>query len=103
MTKRLRMHNCGQECRNPRNKCALQPGHSLMDWIRLGSSGKDLTGVGPKAGHLSVSSDTDAYLTCSKRLEYSSRRPRRPNSVVGDGSKSESRQLALRTCLGSAQ
>ncbi|KAJ8915131.1 hypothetical protein NQ315_000383 [Exocentrus adspersus] len=39
---------------NPRNKCALQPGHSLMDWIRLGSSGKDLTGVGPRAGHLSV-------------------------------------------------
>ncbi|KAI5642151.1 cytochrome b5-like heme/Steroid binding domain-containing protein [Phthorimaea operculella] len=24
----------------------LQPGHSLMDWIRLGNSGKDLTGVG---------------------------------------------------------
>jgi cytochrome-b5 reductase len=31
---------------NPRNKVALQPGHSLMDWIRLGNSGKDLTGVG---------------------------------------------------------
>ncbi|XP_039756457.1 cytochrome b5 reductase 4 isoform X2 [Pararge aegeria] len=31
---------------NPRNKCALQPGHSLMDWIRLGNSGKDLTGIG---------------------------------------------------------
>lgn len=28
---------------------ALQPGHSLMDWIRLGNSGKDLTSVG---GHL---------------------------------------------------
>lgn len=40
---------------NPRNKCSLQPGHSLMDWIRLGSSGTDLTGVGSKAGHLSVS------------------------------------------------
>ncbi|XP_060521615.1 cytochrome b5 reductase 4-like [Cylas formicarius] len=39
---------------NPRNKCALQPGHSLMDWIRLGSSGKDLTGLGPNAGTLSV-------------------------------------------------
>lgn len=25
---------------------ALLPGHSLMDWIRLGTSGKDLTGVG---------------------------------------------------------
>ncbi|XP_052743226.1 cytochrome b5 reductase 4 isoform X3 [Bicyclus anynana] len=31
---------------NPRNKCALQPGHSLMDWIRLGNSGKDLAGTG---------------------------------------------------------
>nr|CAD7444635.1 unnamed protein product [Timema bartmani] len=31
--------------RNPRNKVALQPGHSLMDWVRLGQSGKDLTGV----------------------------------------------------------
>jgi hypothetical protein len=31
---------------NPRNKVALRPGHSLMDWIRLGNSGKDLTGVG---------------------------------------------------------
>ncbi|XP_074040095.1 cytochrome b5 reductase 4 isoform X3 [Leptinotarsa decemlineata] len=39
---------------NPRNKCALQPGHSLMDWIRLGASGKDLTGVGSQAGRLSV-------------------------------------------------
>ncbi|XP_037042316.1 cytochrome b5 reductase 4 isoform X2 [Bradysia coprophila] len=31
---------------NPRNKCALKPGHSLMDWIRLGSSGCDLAGTG---------------------------------------------------------
>ncbi|XP_011695461.1 PREDICTED: cytochrome b5 reductase 4 isoform X3 [Wasmannia auropunctata] len=30
---------------NPRNKTALAPGHSLMDWIRLGNSGVDLTGV----------------------------------------------------------
>nr|CAD7433795.1 unnamed protein product [Timema monikensis] len=30
---------------NPRNKVALRPGHSLMDWVRLGQSGKDLTGV----------------------------------------------------------
>ncbi|GLV34496.1 uncharacterized protein CBL_09744 [Carabus blaptoides fortunei] len=41
--------------RNPRNKCALQPGHSLIDWIRLGKSGRDLTGVGARAGTLSVS------------------------------------------------
>ncbi|XP_055597355.1 cytochrome b5 reductase 4 isoform X2 [Uranotaenia lowii] len=33
---------------NPRNKTALKPGHSLMDWIRLGNSGVDLTGVGGK-------------------------------------------------------
>ncbi|XP_048480104.1 cytochrome b5 reductase 4 isoform X1 [Plutella xylostella] len=38
--------NTGSATGNPRNKCALQPGHSLMDWIRLGNSGKDLTGVG---------------------------------------------------------
>ncbi|KYN07523.1 Cytochrome b5 reductase 4 [Cyphomyrmex costatus] len=31
---------------NPQNKTALAPGHSLMDWIRLGNSGVDLTGVG---------------------------------------------------------
>lgn len=31
---------------NPRNKVALKPGHSLMDWVRLGNSGVDLTGVG---------------------------------------------------------
>lgn len=36
----------GSATGNPRNKIALAPGHSLMDWIRLGSSGKDLTGVG---------------------------------------------------------
>lgn len=29
-----------------RAKVALKPGRSLMDWIRLGNSGKDLTGVG---------------------------------------------------------
>lgn len=30
---------------NPRNKTALAPGHSLMDWIRLGNSGVDLSGT----------------------------------------------------------
>ena len=34
------------ETRKDRVKVALKPGRSLMDWIRLGSSGKDLTGVG---------------------------------------------------------
>ena len=33
-----------------RNKVTLTPGHSLMDWIRLGKSGKDLTGVGGRKG-----------------------------------------------------
>ncbi|KAL5009724.1 hypothetical protein ScPMuIL_012029 [Solemya velum] len=32
----------------PRNKVVLKPGHSLMDWIRLGHSGQDLTGVNGK-------------------------------------------------------
>uniref|UniRef100_A0A8W8JET7 Flavohemoprotein b5/b5R n=1 Tax=Magallana gigas TaxID=29159 RepID=A0A8W8JET7_MAGGI len=31
-----------------RNKVELKPGRSLMDWIRLGRSGEDLTGVGGK-------------------------------------------------------
>ncbi|XP_055706655.1 cytochrome b5 reductase 4 isoform X2 [Phlebotomus papatasi] len=35
----------GSATGNPRNKCALKPGHSLMDWIRLGSSGCDLAGT----------------------------------------------------------
>ncbi|XP_061393715.1 cytochrome b5 reductase 4 [Musca vetustissima] len=35
----------GSATGNPRNKCALKPGHSLMDWIRLGNSGVDLAGT----------------------------------------------------------
>lgn len=35
----------GSATGNPRNKCALKPGHSLMDWIRLGNSGVDLSGT----------------------------------------------------------
>ncbi|XP_042890447.1 cytochrome b5 reductase 4-like isoform X3 [Penaeus japonicus] len=31
---------------NPRNKTALKPGRSLMDWVRLGHSGADLAGTG---------------------------------------------------------
>lgn len=51
-----------------RNKCALAPGHSLMDWIRLGNSGNDLTGVGGKLQSVSRSElakhnkRTDAWL-----------------------------------------
>uniref|UniRef100_A0A1I8PDS4 Cytochrome b5 heme-binding domain-containing protein n=2 Tax=Stomoxys calcitrans TaxID=35570 RepID=A0A1I8PDS4_STOCA len=37
--------NTGSATGNPRNKCALKPGHSLMDWIRLGNSGADLSGT----------------------------------------------------------
>uniref|UniRef100_W8BMG6 Cytochrome b5 reductase 4 n=2 Tax=Ceratitis capitata TaxID=7213 RepID=W8BMG6_CERCA len=37
--------NTGSATGNPRNKCALKPGHSLMDWIRLGNSGVDLAGT----------------------------------------------------------
>uniref|UniRef100_A0A1Q3FWM9 Putative cytochrome b5 reductase 4 n=1 Tax=Culex tarsalis TaxID=7177 RepID=A0A1Q3FWM9_CULTA len=36
----------GSATGNPRNKTALKPGHSLMDWIRLGNSGVDLAGTG---------------------------------------------------------
>ena len=35
----------GSATGNPRNKCALKPGHSLMDWIRLGNSGVDIAGT----------------------------------------------------------
>jgi len=31
---------------NPRNKVSLRPGFSLMDWVRLTKSGRDLSGVG---------------------------------------------------------
>ncbi|XP_011631411.1 cytochrome b5 reductase 4 isoform X2 [Pogonomyrmex barbatus] len=53
---------------NPRNKTALAPGHSLMDWIRLGNSGVDLTGVGgvPRVVTLSElanhNKQTDAWI-----------------------------------------
>lgn len=36
----------GSATGNPRNKVALAKGFSMMDWIRLTKSGKDLTGVG---------------------------------------------------------
>ncbi|KAH8270907.1 hypothetical protein KR018_012583 [Drosophila ironensis] len=38
----------GSATGNPRNKCALKPGHSLMNWIRLCNSGADLSGTGGK-------------------------------------------------------
>ncbi|XP_076653578.1 cytochrome b5 reductase 4 isoform X2 [Halictus rubicundus] len=45
----------GSATGNPRNKTALAPGHSLMDWIRLTNSGDDLTGVGGVAQVVSLS------------------------------------------------
>lgn len=35
----------GAAAASGRNKVALKPGHSLMDWIRFAKSGKDLTGL----------------------------------------------------------
>ncbi|XP_014246650.1 cytochrome b5 reductase 4 isoform X1 [Cimex lectularius] len=35
----------GSATGNPRNKVALGPGRSLMDWIRLGNSGIDMSGT----------------------------------------------------------
>ncbi|XP_022229502.2 cytochrome b5 reductase 4 [Drosophila obscura] len=35
----------GSATGNPRNKCALKPGYSLMSWIRLCNSGADLSGT----------------------------------------------------------
>ncbi|XP_062573054.1 cytochrome b5 reductase 4-like, partial [Saccostrea cucullata] len=40
--------NSQQRLSDTRNKVALKPGRSLMDWIRLGRSREDLTGVGGK-------------------------------------------------------
>ena len=36
-----------------RKKVVLKPGHSLMDWIRLGRSGQDLTSVGGEVQEVS--------------------------------------------------
>lgn len=40
--------NSSQRAGSRREKIALAPGHSLMDWIRLSKSGKDLCGTGPR-------------------------------------------------------
>ncbi|XP_070156131.1 cytochrome b5 reductase 4 isoform X2 [Polyergus mexicanus] len=62
------MPSSGSATGNPRNKTALAPGHSLMDWIRLGNSGVDLTGVGgvPRVVTLSElanhNKQTDAWI-----------------------------------------
>ena len=64
----------GSATGNPRNKVALKPGRSLMDWIRLGNSGQDLTGV--KGQRLQVTMDelnkhnkeTDAWMAVRGKL-----------------------------------
>lgn len=38
---------------NPRNKTALKPGRSLMDWIKLTNSSADLSGTGNKLKDIS--------------------------------------------------
>ncbi|XP_053688517.1 cytochrome b5 reductase 4 isoform X2 [Sabethes cyaneus] len=53
--KQTSKQSSGSATGNPRNKTALKPGHSLMDWIRLGNSGVDLTGTGGKARPVSHS------------------------------------------------
>ncbi|CAG9788715.1 unnamed protein product [Diatraea saccharalis] len=66
--------NNGSATGNPRNKCALQPGHSLMDWIRFGNSGKDLTGVGGRLRPVSPqelanhNTQNDAWLAIRGRV-----------------------------------
>lgn len=44
--KQANKQSTGSATGNPRNKTALKPGHSLMDWIRYGNSGVDLAGTG---------------------------------------------------------
>ena len=45
----------GSATGNPRNKIALRPGYSLMDWIRLTKTpGKNLSGVGGRYRNVSV-------------------------------------------------
>ncbi|XP_055537889.1 cytochrome b5 reductase 4 isoform X2 [Wyeomyia smithii] len=53
--KQTSKQSTGSATGNPRNKSALKPGHSLMDWIRLGNSGLDLAGNGGKARPVSHS------------------------------------------------
>uniref|UniRef100_A0A0P4W9D4 Cytochrome b5 reductase 4 n=1 Tax=Scylla olivacea TaxID=85551 RepID=A0A0P4W9D4_SCYOL len=41
----LAVPSTGSATGNPRNKTALKPGRSLMDWVKLGHSGADLAGT----------------------------------------------------------
>ena len=50
----------GSATGNPRNKVALRPGYSLMDWIRLTKTpGKNLSGVGGRYRNVTISELND--------------------------------------------
>ncbi|CAL8287408.1 unnamed protein product [Merluccius merluccius] len=58
-----------------RNKVALMPGHSLMDWIRFAKSGRDLTGLRGRLievteEELKKHSKRDDCWTCIRGLVY---------------------------------
>lgn len=59
-----------------RNKVSLKRGRSLMDWIRLGRSGKDLTGVGGKVLEVTEEElakhklEEDVWMAIRGRLAY---------------------------------
>ena len=55
MSKNLVPTASGSATGNPRNKTALKPGFSLVGWIRLCSSGEDLTGFKGKITPISHS------------------------------------------------
>ena len=59
----------GSSTGNPRNKVALQKGFSLMDWVRLTKSGRDITGGlgGPRLANGQVREITRAELARHKK------------------------------------
>jgi cytochrome b involved in lipid metabolism len=62
-----------QRAGNSRNKVSLKPGRSLMDWIRLGNSGKDLQGFSGKFHKVSTEelaehNSTDDVWICLRGL-----------------------------------
>ena len=59
----------GSATGNPRNKVALQKGFSLMDWVRLSKSGRDLTGGlgGPRLANGQVREITRTELARHKK------------------------------------
>ncbi len=63
---------------NPRNKTALKPGRSLMDWIKLTNSSADLSGTGNRLRDISPeelaqhNKQNDAWLAI-RGLKFSNR------------------------------